>query len=138
MARKHFLSFYNTLRHTCILCRINTHTHTHTPHTDHIPIDVCFVPRIRQLLPSRSLFSRKKVPQGLPLKSEDRDRIFLMARNPDEFYKTIVNLQVSNVHNIIDQILKKISVLRDSREIKHVKILNSDFQIYDISLWLKN
>ena len=72
-----------------------THTHAHTnTRTGHIPIDVCFVQRVRTQLPSRSFFTRKKVAQGLPLKSEDRDKIFLLARNPDEFYKTIINLQV--------------------------------------------
>ena len=96
----HFIHTHTlTHSHSHTLTHTHTHTHTHAlvhTHTltDRHPIDVCFVQRIRQLLPRVSLFSRKKVPQGLPLKSEDRDRIFLMARNPDEFYKTIINLQV--------------------------------------------
>ena len=68
---------------------------THT--LEHVPIDVCFVPELRRSLPNRPFFTRKKVPQGLPLKDVDRDRIFEMAKNTDNFYHIMVQLQVSGL-----------------------------------------
>ena len=62
--------------------------------TDHSPSDVCFNQRIRAALPHRSIFSRSKVHHGQVLKSEDKDTIFQLAMNSDEFYRTIVKLQV--------------------------------------------
>lgn len=61
---------------------------------EHLPIDVCFDISLRRYLPSRPFFSKKKVPQGLPLKDTDKYRIFGLAQNPDNFYHVIVQLQV--------------------------------------------
>ena len=67
-----------------------------TPLTDHTAIDVCFSQEIRRYLPNRPLF-RRKITTGLPLKSDDRDRIFQLAAQADAFYKVVVQLQVSSL-----------------------------------------
>lgn len=66
---------------------------------DHSPYDVCFNQRIRHAIPHRSIF-RPKVHQGQVLKSEDKDAIFQLAKNSDEFYRTIVKLQVLIENNV--------------------------------------
>ena len=65
--------------------------------SDHTPSDVCFHQELKRFLPGRSIFNKKKVPQGLPLKNSERDKIFDTARNPDLFYQVIVQLQVRGV-----------------------------------------
>jgi ankyrin repeat protein len=54
---------------------------------------VCFNHELARKLPHRNLFGRKKQAAGQPLRSEDRERIFQLARQPDSFYSLIINLQ---------------------------------------------
>lgn len=60
-----------------------------------IPEDVCFNPEVAKRLPHRPLFKKKKIVAGQPLRPEDKERVFQLASNPDNFYPLVVCLQVS-------------------------------------------
>ena len=60
-----------------------------------MPEDVCFNQDLARKLPHRPLFGRKKLATGQPLRPEDRERLFQLARQPASFYPLIISLQVS-------------------------------------------
>ncbi len=70
------------------------------PHTHYIgytPTAVClsYYPELKRFLPGRFTFKLKKLPQGLPWKTEHKDKIFELARSPSCFYQVALHLHVS-------------------------------------------
>ena len=60
-----------------------------------MPEDVCFNPEVARKLPHKPLFKKKKIVAGQPLHPEEKQRVFQLASNPDNFYPVVVSLQVS-------------------------------------------
>ena len=55
---------------------------------------MCFNPEVAKKLPHKPLF-KKKIVAGQPLHPEEKQRVFQLASNPDNFYPVVVSLQVS-------------------------------------------
>lgn len=60
-----------------------------------MPEDVCFNLEVAKKLPHKPLFKKKKIVAGQPLHPEEKQRVFQLASNPDNFYPVVVSLQVS-------------------------------------------